>query len=116
MNRAGLVDADIFIPNGRIFADVSGQEIDAIGGMQIDHVDAIFAKPVDATLEVDRFSDDYGWNGELADQTAAIPTRRQCGDHDLVAISALAPRAAEGVGFTVDARVVLLNPPIMTSA
>ena len=116
MNRAGLVDADIFIPNGGIFADVSGQEIDAIRGMQVDDVDAIFAKPVDAALEVDRFSDDYGRNAELADQTAAIPTRRQCGDHDLVAIGALAPRAAEGVGFTVDARVVLLNPPIMTSA
>src|SRR5712671_583171 len=116
MNRAGLVDADIFIPNGRIFADVSGQEIDAIGGMQVDDVDAIFAKPVDAALEVDRFSDDYGRNAELADQTAAIPTRRQRGDHDLVAIGALAPCAAEGVGLTVDARVVLLNPPIVTSA
>ncbi len=116
MNRAGLVDADVFVPDGWIFADVSGEEIDAIGGMQVNDVDAIFAKPVDATLEVDRFSDDYGRNGELADQTAAIPTRRQRGDHDLVAIGALAPRAAEGVGLTVDARVVLLNPPIMTSA
>src|SRR5258707_13089427 len=116
MNRAGLVDADVFVPDGWIFADVSGEEIDAIGGMQVNDVDAIFAKPVDATLEVDRFSDDYGRNGELADQTAAIPTRRQGSDHDLVAIGALAPRAAEGIGFTVDAWVVLLNPPIMTSA
>ncbi len=116
MNRAGLVDADIFIPNGRIFADVSGQEIDAIGGMQVDDVDTIFAKPVDAALEVDRFSDDYGRNAELADQTATIPTRRQRGDHDFVAIGALAACAAERVSFTVDARVVLLNPTIMTSA
>ena len=115
MNRAGLVEADVFVPDGGIFADVSGQEIDAIGGMQIDDLDAIFAKPVDAALEVDRFSDDYGRNAELADQTAAIPTRRQRGDHDFVAIGAVAPCAAEGVGFTVDARVVLLNPPIVTS-
>src|SRR5882757_3853172 len=116
MNRAGLVDADVFVPDGWIFSDVSGEEIDAIGGMQIDDVDAIFAKSVDAALEVDRFSDDYGRNAELADQTAAIPTRRQCGDHDLVAIGTLAACAAERVSFTVDARVVLLNPPIMTSA
>ena len=114
--RVGLVDADVFVPDGWIFADVSGQEIDAIGGMQVDDIDAILAKPVDTAAEVDRFSHDYGRNGELADQTAAIPTRRQRGDHDLVAISALAACAAERVGFTVDARVVLLNPPIMTSA
>ena len=114
--RVGLVDADVFVPDGGIFADVSGQQIDAIGGMQVDDVDAIFAKPVDAASEVDRFSDDYGRNAELADKPAAIPTRRQCGDHDLVAIGALAPCAAEGVGFTVDARVVLLNPSIVTSA
>src|SRR5882757_806683 len=107
MNRAGLVDADVFVPDGWIFSDVSGEEIDAIGGVQIDDLDAIFAKPVDAALEVDRFSDDYGRNAELADQTAAIPTRRQRGDHDFVAIGALTACAAEGVRLTVNARVVL---------
>lgn len=28
---AGLIDADIFVPNGRIFANVVGEELDALG-------------------------------------------------------------------------------------
>jgi len=116
MHSAGLVDADVFIPNGRIFPDVSGQEIDAFSGMQVDDLDAIFAEPTDATSEINGLADDYGRNAELADQAAAIPTGRQRGDHDLVAIGALPSRAAESVRFSVDGRVVFLDPPIVTAA
>ena len=116
LKRAGLGDADIFIPNGRIFADISGQEVDAFGGMQVDDLNAVLAEPVDPASEVDRLAYDYSGDAELADQSAAIPARRQRGNHDLVAIGALASCAAEGIGLSMDGRVVFLDPPIATPA
>src|SRR5258708_8864013 len=75
--RRGLVDADIFVPNGGIFADVGGPEVDAFGGVEGDDLDAVFAGPVDAAAEIDRFADDYGGDGGLADRAASISAGRE---------------------------------------
>src|SRR5258708_36701273 len=102
-----LVDADFFVPNGGISADVGGQEVDAFGGVEVDDLDAIFAEPVDAAVEIAGFADDYGGDAELADEAAAIPARRQRGDHNFVAIGALAAGPAEGVVFSAGCGAVL---------
>src|SRR5258708_33002255 len=64
---------------------------------------------------VRQFADDYGGDGELADEAAAVPAGRQSGDHDFVAISALATGAAEGVGFCVDRGIVLLDAAVVAA-
>jgi hypothetical protein len=84
--------------------------------MQVHDLDAVFAKPVNPSPKVYRFAHDDSWDAELADQTAAIPTRRQSRNHDLVSIGALASCTAEGVRLSVNGRVVLLDSPIVTAA
>jgi hypothetical protein len=69
----------------------------------------------DAAAEIHRFADNNGGDTELADQSAAIPARRQRGDHDFVAIGALAAGPAERVGLTVDGRVIFLNTAVVAA-
>src|SRR5258708_11451930 len=114
--RRGLVDADIFVPNGGIFADVGGQEVDAFGGVEVDDLDAVFAEPVDGPAEIDGFAGDYGVGGELGGEAAASPARAERSDPQFVAIGALATGAAEGVGFWVDGGIVLLDAGVSGAA
>src|SRR5690606_25162138 len=51
-------------------------------------------------------------DAELAHQPAAVPARRERGDHDRVAVGALPAGLAEGVGLPVHARVVVLYAPV----
>src|SRR5260370_30774496 len=87
--------------------------MNAFGGVKVDDLDAVFAEPVDAAVEIDGLADDYSGDAELADEAAAIPARRQRGDHNLVAIGALTAGTAEGVGFSVDGGIVLLDTAVV---
>ncbi len=66
-------------------------------------------------MEIDGLADDYGGDAELADEAAAIPARRQRGDHNLVAIGALTAGTAEGVGFSVDGWIVFLHAAVVAA-
>ena len=110
---ARSVDADVFVPNGGISADVAGEQVDAFCGVEVDNFSAVFAKPVDAAVEVDGLADDYDGDAELSDESAAIPTGRQRGDHDFIAIGPLPSGMAKGVGFSVDGRIVLLDAAVV---
>src|SRR5690349_18764952 len=80
------VFADVFVPNFGMGGDVLGEEVDAVGGIEVDDGDAVVAEPVEAAGEVDRFADDDGTDAELADEAAAIPARGERGRHDGVAV------------------------------
>jgi len=59
---------------------------------------------------------DQGAEAELADEAAAVPAGGEGGDHDEVAVGALAAGVAEGVGFAVDGGVVLLDAAVVATA
>src|SRR5580698_4875358 len=107
--------ADVFVPDVGFFGDEFLEEVDAVLGMEIDHADAVFDEPVEAAAEADGLTDDDSADLELADEAAAIPAGGESGDHDFVAVGALASGFAEGVGFAVDARVGLLDAAVAAS-
>lgn len=94
-------------------ADETGEQIDAFLAIEVDDVDAVFAEPVDTTLEGAAFADDQCADAELADEAAAVPAGCESGDHDQVAVGGLAAGAAEGVGFAVDGGVAVLNAAVV---
>jgi hypothetical protein len=114
--RGGLFFADVFIPDMRLFGDEFLEEVDAFLRVQVDDADAVFDEPVEAAAETDGFADDDSSDLELADESAAIPAGGERGDHDLVAVGALAAGFAKGVGFAMDARVAFLNAAVATAA
>ena len=79
-------------------------------------MDAEVAEPVLAAGEVDAFADDDGLEAELADEAGAVPAGGEGGDHDEVAVGALAAGVAEGVGFAVEAGVGLLDAAVVAAA
>src|SRR3990172_4823392 len=81
--------------------------------MQVNDLDAILSQPLDPALEIHRLAHDDRADVELADEAAAIPARRERGDHDLVAIGLDAPRVAESVRLAVHRGVVLLDAPVV---
>src|SRR6185295_11635968 len=96
--------------------DVAGEEADALVGVEIDHLDPVLPQPVETTGEVDRFAHHHGADIELAHQAAAVPAGRERGDHDLVAVGALAAGLAEGVGLAVHRGIALLHPAVVAAA
>ena len=112
----GLVDADVFVPDGGVGGDVVAHHGDAGGVGEVDDVDAEVAEPLFAAGEVLAFADDDGLEAELADEAGAVPAGGERGDHDEVAVGALAAGVAEGVGFAVDAGVGLLDAAVVAAA
>jgi hypothetical protein len=108
--------ADVFVPDRGICGDVIGEQADAFVGVQVDDSDTAFAQPIDAAAEVDRLADDDRPDVELADQAAAVPAGSKRGDHDFVAIAALTAGFAEGVGFSVDGGIALLDAAVVSAA
>ena len=111
-----LVEADVFVPEGGVCGDVVAHHGDAVGVGEVDDVDAEFAEPKLAAGEVDALAEDDGAEAELADEAAAIPAGGERGDHDEVAVGALAAGVAEGVGLTVEAGVGLLDAAVVAPA
>src|SRR6266446_9775680 len=98
---AKLIFANIFIPYLGVSGDVPRQQFNALFRLEVDHLHAILAKPVNAALKVDRLADDHRSDSKLANQTAAVPTRRKSCHHDFVAVAVLAAGVAKGVGLAV---------------
>jgi len=111
-----LVLSDVLVPDFGMLGDEGVEEFAAFGVVEIDHVNAVLAEPINASREGTAFADHHGSDAELADQAAAVPARSQRGDHDEVAVAALAAGAAEGVRFAVNAGVALLDAAIAAPA
>ena len=104
------------MPDGGIFLNVGGEEGDAFLGVEVEDFDVEGAEPVDAALEGAGFADDDAGESELANEAAAVPAGRECGDHGQFAVAALASGVAEGVGFSVEGWVVILYAAIVAGA
>lgn len=92
------------------------EQVFALGVVEIDDGDAVFAEPVDAALEGLGFADDDGADPKLANQPRAVPARCERGRHDRVAVAALAAGLAKGVRLTVDGRIALLHAAVAAAA
>src|SRR5580698_701125 len=111
-----LLLANVFIPYGGVRANVIREERRAFAGIQVNHVDADRAQPVHTALKIAALADDHGAEAKLAHQPAAIPAGRQGGNHNKVAITSLAARVAEGVGFAVHGGIALLYATVVSGA
>ncbi len=96
--------------------DVVSQELDAFLRVKIDDLYTERAQPIEATLKILALADDKRAKTELANQAAAIPARGESGDHNEVAVTALAAGFAKRIGFAVDGGIVLLNAAVVTGA
>ena len=112
--RASLFP-DVFIPYFRMFGYVPFQQLPALAAVEIDHLDAVLAEPLDPAGKRPALTYNNGADPELPDEPATVPARRQRRNHDKIAIATLAPGAAEGVGFAVNAGVALLDAPVMSA-
>src|SRR3546814_12143594 len=83
---------------------------------QVDDLDAVLAQPLDPAVEVHRLAHNHRADVELPHQAAAVPARGERGDHDGVAIAALAAGLEEGVGFAGHGRVAFLHAAIVAAA
>src|SRR3546814_730213 len=95
-------------------SDVCSSDAALVG--EVNHVDAVLAQPRDPAVEVHRLAHHHRADVELPHQAAAVPARGERGDHDGVAIAALAAGLAEGVGFAVHGRVAFLYAAIVAAA
>src|SRR5690606_9900250 len=113
---AGVVFADVLVPHVRVGGDPVAKHADALGVVEVDDLNALFAQPLVPALEVDRLAHHHRADAELPDQATAVPARRERGHHDGVAVGALAPGLAEGIGLAVHGRIVFLHPAVVATA
>jgi hypothetical protein len=104
------------VPDCGIGLNVLCQKRNAFLRIEIDDGDTEGTKPVDATLEIAAFADDNGAEAELAKQAAAVPARRERGDHDEFAVTFLPSGVTEGVCFAVEGWVTVLHAAIVPGA
>lgn len=104
------------MPESGIRRNKLREHLNANLAREINDRDLARAEPVEAAREVHRFADDDRANAELANEAAAIPARREGGDHDFVAIGALAARFPKRIGFGVDGRIIFLDAAIAAAA
>src|SRR5574338_1106147 len=69
--------ADVLRPDFGMIPDVIAEQADARLRVQVHDANAVLTQPGDAAVEVYRLSDDHCADPELADEPAAIPTRRE---------------------------------------
>src|SRR3546814_9418138 len=81
--------ADVLVPHFRVGRDPVAEHADAALVGEVNHVDAVLAQPLDPAVEIHRLAHHHGADVELPHQAAAVPARRQRGDHDGVALAAL---------------------------
>lgn len=111
-----LFESDILVPDFRKVAYVCGKEIHAVGGVEVDDLHSQRAQPFDAALKIAAFANDHCAEAKLAHQSAAIPTGREGGNHDEVAVGALAAGIAKRVGFRVQRGISILHAAIVARA
>src|SRR3546814_2723652 len=112
----GSILADVLVRHLGVGRDPIAEHADAALVGEVNHVDAGLAQPLDPAVEVHRLAHHHGADVELPHQAAAVPARGERGDHDGVAIAALAAGLAEGVGFAVHGRDASLNGGAVAAA
>src|SRR5680860_1032300 len=115
-NSSPSLHPNILIPQRRPRLNELFHHPHALLIIEIDHVHALPAQPRRSTLEGSRLTYYHGADAELFDEPAAVPARFQRGDHDGVAVAALASGVAEGVGLAVAAGVSVLDAAVVPSA
>ena len=105
--------APVLVPDFGVLPDVGDEEVGTFRGVEVDDLDTSSAQPVQTSGEVAGFANDDGAEAELADEATTVPARSKSADHDEVAVGSLASSTAEGVGFAVDRRVVLLDAAVV---
>src|SRR6185503_1010464 len=106
--RVGLLFPDILVPDLGVFVNVGFQKFAAGAAVEIDHLDTILPKPLNASGERPALANNHFSNLELTDQTAAIPARRQCRDHNQISIALLPTRTPKCIRLSVHTRIALL--------
>ena len=96
--------------------DEAAQQLDALGVVEHDDPAAVLGHPGVAALEVACLADDHGADPELAQQPAAVPARRERGDHDAVGVVAPASGGPEGGRLGVHGGVAVLDPAVVPAA
>src|ERR1700735_2173231 len=96
-----------------MFSNVALEELRAVGGLEVDHLDSPLAQPVDSAAESARLADDHGADLKLHYEATAVPARRQGGHHDGVLVGTLASGLAKSIRLAVDGRIVLLDPAVV---
>src|SRR5215472_11751420 len=76
LKRTWLLFANILVPNLRMVGDEAFQQFTAVAVVEIDHLDAILAQPLDPAGERPALAHDDRADSELPDQPAAVPARR----------------------------------------
>src|SRR5687768_7989979 len=84
-----LIFSNVLIPHFRIRGNELREHFDTLLRVQIYYIDTVFLQPIDAAFEIYRFADDHSSYAELANEPAAVPARREGGDHDRVFIISL---------------------------
>src|ERR1700692_4073809 len=84
--------------------------------MHVDDLDAVFTQPVDPASKRARLAHDYFHDPELPDKAAAIPTRRKRRYHNRILVASLTTGPAKRIGLAMYGGVVVLDPPIVSSA
>jgi len=96
-----------------------GDELRHQGGaaLVVEHRDVhtVLGEPIVPTDKRSCLTDHHRADTKLADQPTAVPTRRQRGHHDRVAVVELAAGGPERGGFSMDGGVVILHPAVVTA-
>jgi hypothetical protein len=108
--------SDVFVPDLWMPGYELAEELFALRVVEIDHLNAVIAEPVDPALECFGFADDDRADAELADEAAAVPAWGERRRHYRVSIAALAARFAKSIRLPVDRRIILLHAAIVAAA
>ena len=93
----------------------SPSSVDALRVLEQHDPAAVLGHPVVAALEVPRLADHDRADAELAQQPAAVPARRERGDHDAVGVVAAPTGGAEGGRLGVHRGVAVLDPAVVAA-
>src|SRR5690606_23934668 len=107
------VDADVLVPELGVFGDEQFHHRHALGVVEHHHLDAVFGQPLVTTEEGAGLADHDPGDAELADETGAVPARRQRRRHRRAPVGAAPPGGAEGGGLAVDGGVAVLDPAVV---
>src|ERR1700675_228443 len=84
--------------------------------MHVYDLAAMFTQPIDPATKRARLAHDYFHDPELPDKAAAIPTRRKRRNHNRILVASLTTGPAKRISLAMHGGVVVLDPPIVSSA
>jgi adenine/guanine phosphoribosyltransferase-like PRPP-binding protein len=110
------LEPDVLVPQFWMGGREGLEQADAGRVVEHDDLDAQLLEPFVAAAEGFCLANDDGADVELSDEPRAVPTRRQGRDHHAVRVVPSPAGFAEGIGFGVDGRIVLLDSAVMPCA